>query len=76
MRSPGVDGGKAASGESAIDRIVGFTAFGARAGEIMAVVQLAMTAGLPNTVLRDSILTHPTMAEGLVSLFSTVPVKH
>jgi pyruvate/2-oxoglutarate dehydrogenase complex dihydrolipoamide dehydrogenase (E3) component len=55
------------------DRILGFTAFGAEAGEIMAVVQIAMTAGLPYTTLRDSIITHPTMAEGLVSLFSSVP---
>ena len=39
----------------------------------MAVVQLAITAGLPYTTLRDSIITHPTLAEGLVSLFSAVP---
>jgi pyruvate/2-oxoglutarate dehydrogenase complex dihydrolipoamide dehydrogenase (E3) component len=56
-------------------RILGFTAFGAEAGEIMAVVQVAMSAGLPYTALRDSILTHPTMAEGLISLFATVPAK-
>ena len=29
------------------DRILGFTAFGPGAGEIMAIVQLAMSAGLP-----------------------------
>jgi pyruvate/2-oxoglutarate dehydrogenase complex dihydrolipoamide dehydrogenase (E3) component len=57
------------------DRILGFTAFGTGAGEVMAVVQVAMGAGLPYTVLRDSILTHPTMAEGLVPLFATVPAK-
>jgi pyruvate/2-oxoglutarate dehydrogenase complex dihydrolipoamide dehydrogenase (E3) component len=55
------------------DRILGFTAFGPEAGAIMAVVQLAMTAGLPYTTLRDSLLSHPPMAEGLVSLFSAVP---
>jgi pyruvate/2-oxoglutarate dehydrogenase complex dihydrolipoamide dehydrogenase (E3) component len=55
------------------DRILGFTAFGAEAGEIMAVVQVAMSAGLPYTALRDSILTHPTMAEGLIPLVSAVP---
>jgi hypothetical protein len=32
-----------------------------------------MQAGLPYTGLRDAILTHPTMAEGLGSLFSNVP---
>ena len=55
------------------DRILGFTAFGPEAGEVMAIVQVAMTAGLPYTALRDSILTHPTMAEGLIALFSSVP---
>jgi pyruvate/2-oxoglutarate dehydrogenase complex dihydrolipoamide dehydrogenase (E3) component len=55
------------------DRILGFTAFAAEAGEIMAVVQVAMLAGLPYTALRDAILTHPTMAEGLAALFSSVP---
>ena len=55
------------------DRILGFTGFGTGAGEIMAPVQLAMSAGLPYTALRDMILTHPTLAEGLVALFATVP---
>jgi len=54
------------------DRILGFTGFGEGAGEIMAPVQLAMSAGLPYTALRDMILTHPTLSEGLVSLFSAV----
>jgi pyruvate/2-oxoglutarate dehydrogenase complex dihydrolipoamide dehydrogenase (E3) component len=57
------------------DRILGFTAFGAGAGEVMAVVQLAMAAGLPYTALRDAILTHPTIAEGLVALFTSTPAK-
>ncbi len=57
------------------DRILGFTAFGAAAGETIATVQLAISAGLPYTALRDSILTHPTMAEGLVPLFSSVPAS-
>jgi pyruvate/2-oxoglutarate dehydrogenase complex dihydrolipoamide dehydrogenase (E3) component len=55
------------------DRILGFTVFGVGAGEIMASVQIAMIAQLPYTALRDAILTHPTLVEGLVSLFSTVP---
>jgi pyruvate/2-oxoglutarate dehydrogenase complex dihydrolipoamide dehydrogenase (E3) component len=54
------------------DRILGFTMIGPEAGEVMAVVQMAMLAGLPYTVLRDAILTHPTMAEGLVFLFSNL----
>jgi pyruvate/2-oxoglutarate dehydrogenase complex dihydrolipoamide dehydrogenase (E3) component len=55
------------------DRILGFTAFGPDAGETMATVEIAMVAGLPYQVLRDAILTHPTMAEGLNVLFSAVP---
>jgi pyruvate/2-oxoglutarate dehydrogenase complex dihydrolipoamide dehydrogenase (E3) component len=55
------------------DRILGFTAFGPEAGEVMAAVQVAMLAGLPFTALRDAVLTHPTMAEGLAALFSAVP---
>jgi len=55
------------------DRILGFTAFGPEAGELMAVVQVAMIGGLPFTALRDAILTHPTMAEGLGPLFDAVP---
>jgi pyruvate/2-oxoglutarate dehydrogenase complex dihydrolipoamide dehydrogenase (E3) component len=55
------------------DRILGFTAFGVEAGEVIASVQVAMLAGLPYTVLRDAVLTHPTMLEGLIPLFSAVP---
>ena len=51
------------------DRILGFTVFGVEAGEIMASVQITMLAGLPY----DAILTHPTLAEGLIPLFSSVP---
>src|SRR5258707_9648345 len=47
------------------DRILGFAMIGPEAGEVMAVVQTAMLGGLPYTVLRDAILAHPTMAEGL-----------
>jgi pyruvate/2-oxoglutarate dehydrogenase complex dihydrolipoamide dehydrogenase (E3) component len=57
------------------DRILGFTMIGAEAGEVMAVVQMAILAGLPHTDLRDAILAHPTMPEGLVSLFSNVPPR-
>ncbi len=55
------------------DRVLGFTAFGVEAGEIMAAVQIAMIAGLPYQQLRDAVLTHPTLAEGLIPLFSSAP---
>jgi pyruvate/2-oxoglutarate dehydrogenase complex dihydrolipoamide dehydrogenase (E3) component len=54
------------------DRILGFTMIGAEAGEVMAVVQTAILAGLPYTALRDAVIAHPTLAEGLGSLFSNV----
>lgn len=55
------------------DRMLGFTMLGAGAGEVVAVVQTAILAGMPYTVLRDAILTHPTMAEGLTVLLANVP---
>jgi pyruvate/2-oxoglutarate dehydrogenase complex dihydrolipoamide dehydrogenase (E3) component len=57
------------------DRILGFTMIGAEAGEVMATVQTAMLADLPYSKLRDAILAHPTMAEGLGSLFDNVPPR-
>ncbi len=57
------------------DEILGFTAIGPQAGEIIAVVQTAMLAKLPYTALRDAIFTHPTMAEGLTVLFAKVPAR-
>ena len=55
------------------DRILGFTAFGVEAGEVMAIVQIAMLGGMPYTAIRDAVITHPTMAEGLGDLFASVP---
>ena len=55
------------------DRILGFTMIGAEAGEVMAAVQTAILGKLPYQTLRDAVLTHPTMAEGLGSLFENVP---
>ncbi|MBV9908086.1 MAG: FAD-dependent oxidoreductase, partial [Hyphomicrobiales bacterium] len=65
---------KALVGESD-DRILGFTMIGAEAGEVMAVVQTAMMAGLPYTKLRDADYAHPTFSEGLNFLFSAVPAR-
>jgi pyruvate/2-oxoglutarate dehydrogenase complex dihydrolipoamide dehydrogenase (E3) component len=57
------------------DEILGFTAVAPHAGEIMSVVQTAMMGNLPYTALRDAVFTHPTMAEGLGSLFTGVPAR-
>ena len=55
------------------DRVLGFTMLGPKAGEVVAVMQTAMLAGLSYTGLRDAIYTHPTMAEGLNVLVMNVP---
>jgi pyruvate/2-oxoglutarate dehydrogenase complex dihydrolipoamide dehydrogenase (E3) component len=55
------------------DHILGFTGFGVGAGEIMSSVQIGMIAGLPYSALRDAVLAHPTLVEGLHSLFSSAP---
>ena len=55
------------------DRILGFTGFAVDAGEIMGAVQIAMIAGLPYTALREAVLTHPTLLEGLNFLFAEEP---
>src|SRR6201987_2559364 len=62
--------------EANSDRILGFTAFGVGAGETLAAVQIAMIAGLPYTALRDAVLAHPTLVEGLISLFSFAASAH
>ena len=58
--------------DAGTDRILGFTAFGAEASELMAVVQAAMLGRLPFTLLRDALFTHPTAAEGLTVLLADV----
>jgi pyruvate/2-oxoglutarate dehydrogenase complex dihydrolipoamide dehydrogenase (E3) component len=54
------------------EHILGFTMLGAQAGEVTAVVQMAMLGGLPFSALRDGLLAHPTMAEGLNYLFRAI----
>jgi pyruvate/2-oxoglutarate dehydrogenase complex dihydrolipoamide dehydrogenase (E3) component len=61
---------KALIGED--DRILGFTALGPRAGELLPPVQIAMRTGLSYHAIEELIVAHPTYAEGLVSLFSNV----
>ncbi|MCC8455907.1 hypothetical protein LMJ43_37200, partial [Streptomyces rochei] len=42
------------------------------AGELILTVQMVMQAQMPHIVLRDGVLAHPTMTEGLNMLFSGV----
>jgi pyruvate/2-oxoglutarate dehydrogenase complex dihydrolipoamide dehydrogenase (E3) component len=57
------------------DQILGFTMLGTGAGEVIAAVQTAMLAAFPYTSLRDAVLAHPTMAEGLTVLLAGVPTR-
>jgi pyruvate/2-oxoglutarate dehydrogenase complex dihydrolipoamide dehydrogenase (E3) component len=52
------------------DQVLGAAMLSTQASEAIAVVQMAMLAGLKYTDLRDAILTHPTMTEGLTLLFT------
>ncbi|HEY9630570.1 MAG TPA: mercuric reductase [Coleofasciculaceae cyanobacterium] len=52
------------------DRILGCSLFCHAAGEMLSTVQMVMQSEMPYTVLRDGVLTHPTMTEGLNLLFS------
>jgi pyruvate/2-oxoglutarate dehydrogenase complex dihydrolipoamide dehydrogenase (E3) component len=71
-RTTGETRGKLKALISADDRIIGFTAFGPHAGEMLPPIQLAMSAGLPYQGVEALTVSHPTYAEGLVQLFSSV----
>ena len=45
---------------------------GSEAGEVMAAVQTAMLAGLPYSKLRDAVIVHLTIAEGLGPLLGNI----
>jgi pyruvate/2-oxoglutarate dehydrogenase complex dihydrolipoamide dehydrogenase (E3) component len=53
-------------------QILGCTVFGLEGGEIMSMVEIAMMGRLPYTALRDATFAHPTLAEGLNTLFMTL----
>ena len=54
------------------DQILGCAILGVEGGEIMAAIQMAMMGHLPAAVLKDAVLAHPTLAESLNNLFSTL----
>ncbi|AIY01849.1 hypothetical protein ART_2250 [Arthrobacter sp. PAMC 25486] len=56
--------------ERGTDRILGVSLLGHESSEVIAVVQMAMLGGLPYQRVRDAVIAHPTMAEGLQLLFS------
>jgi pyruvate/2-oxoglutarate dehydrogenase complex dihydrolipoamide dehydrogenase (E3) component len=54
------------------DQILGCAVLGIEGGEIMAMIEIAMLGRLPYTVLRHAIFAHPTLAELLNTLFSSI----
>lgn len=58
--------------ERSSGQILGCSLFCHSAGEVMSVVQTAMLGNLTYQQVRDTIFTHPTMAESLNLLFATL----
>ena len=56
-------------------QILGCAVLGIEGGEIMAMIQIAMMGNLPYTVLSDAVFAHPTLAESLNTLFSSVEYR-
>jgi pyruvate/2-oxoglutarate dehydrogenase complex dihydrolipoamide dehydrogenase (E3) component len=54
------------------DRILGAALLGTDSGEVISVLQMAMLGGMPYQRVRDAIITHPTMGEGLNLLFDAL----
>jgi pyruvate/2-oxoglutarate dehydrogenase complex dihydrolipoamide dehydrogenase (E3) component len=52
--------------------ILGAALLGHNAGEVISTLQMAMLGGLSYQQVRDAVLTHPTMGEGLNLLFDAL----
>lgn len=53
-------------------QILGCAILGIEGGEIMSALQIAMLGNVPYTTLRDATFAHPTLAEALNNLFSSL----
>ena len=53
-------------------RILGAAMLAVEGGEMAGMLQIAMMGGVPYTALRDAAFAHPTFAESLNNLFSTI----
>jgi pyruvate/2-oxoglutarate dehydrogenase complex dihydrolipoamide dehydrogenase (E3) component len=53
-------------------QILGCAILAVEGGEIMTIIQVAMMGRLPYTALKEGLFTHPTLAEGLNTLFMTL----
>ncbi|MCG3121438.1 MAG: putative pyridine nucleotide-disulfide oxidoreductase RclA [bacterium] len=53
-------------------QILGCAVLGIEGGELMSMLQIAMMGKVPYPVLQDAIFAHPTLAEGLNTLFTAL----
>jgi pyruvate/2-oxoglutarate dehydrogenase complex dihydrolipoamide dehydrogenase (E3) component len=53
-------------------QLLGAAVLGIEGGELMAALQLAMMGNLPYDRIRDAVFAHPTLAESLNNLFTTL----
>jgi pyruvate/2-oxoglutarate dehydrogenase complex dihydrolipoamide dehydrogenase (E3) component len=53
-------------------QLLGAAVLGIEGGEVMSALQLAMMGKLPYDRIRDAVFAHPTLAESLNNLFSTL----
>lgn len=67
-----MDGLLKATIEKSTQRILGCTILAAEAGEMIGTVQALMMTQKPATMLRDAVLSHPTMVEGFNALFAAL----
>jgi pyruvate/2-oxoglutarate dehydrogenase complex dihydrolipoamide dehydrogenase (E3) component len=58
--------------DAGADQILGAALLGHGAGEVISAVQMAMPGGLRYQEVRDALVTHPTMGEGLNLLFDAL----
>jgi pyruvate/2-oxoglutarate dehydrogenase complex dihydrolipoamide dehydrogenase (E3) component len=54
------------------EQVLGCAILGMEGGELMAMLEIAMLGRLRYSVLRDAIFAHPTLAESLNNLFSSI----
>jgi pyruvate/2-oxoglutarate dehydrogenase complex dihydrolipoamide dehydrogenase (E3) component len=59
--------------EAETGQILGAAALAVEGGEVMSMLEIAMMGRLPYTALEDGIFAHPTLAEGLNTLFMNLP---
>jgi pyruvate/2-oxoglutarate dehydrogenase complex dihydrolipoamide dehydrogenase (E3) component len=58
--------------DASTGQILGAAVLALEGGEIMAMLEIAMMGKLPYTALRDGTFAHPTLAESLNTLFSSI----